>query len=109
MSALSSGNFSKYEFLTGKDVLPEKDLLEKAATMKRYEYSLLGKEVKAQTDIAKKQYQKLYNTFEFDLIIKKKRNQHLKLIINQIEYITVNIVFTNIIVIVKNLIIFLSN
>ena len=110
MSALSSGNVSKYEFLTGKDVLPEKDLLEKAATMKRYEYFLLGKEVKAQTDIAKKQYQKLYNTFEFDLIIKKKkRNQHLKFIINQIEYITVNIVFTNIIVIVKNLIIFLSN
>ena len=31
ISALSSGNVSKYEFLTGKDVLPEKDLLEKAA------------------------------------------------------------------------------
>ena len=25
--------------MTGKDVLPEKDLLEKAATMKRFEYS----------------------------------------------------------------------
>ena len=36
--------------LTGKDVLPEKDLLEKATTMKRFEYSLLGKELKAQTD-----------------------------------------------------------
>ena len=36
--ALSSGNVSKYEFLTGKDVLPEKDLPEKAATMKRFEY-----------------------------------------------------------------------
>ena len=36
MSALSSGNVSKYEFLTGKDVLPEKDLLEKAATKKRF-------------------------------------------------------------------------
>ena len=33
-SALSSGNVSKYEFLTGKDVLPEKDLLEKVATIK---------------------------------------------------------------------------
>ena len=32
ISALSSGNVSKYEFLTDKDVLPEKDLLEKAAT-----------------------------------------------------------------------------
>ena len=27
--ALSSGNLSKFEFLTGKDVLPEKDFLEK--------------------------------------------------------------------------------
>ena len=37
MSALSSGNVSKYKFLTGKDVLPEKDLLEKAAALKRFE------------------------------------------------------------------------
>ena len=29
ISALSSGNASKYDFLTGKSVLPEKDLLEK--------------------------------------------------------------------------------
>ena len=35
ISALSSGNVSKYEFLTGKYVLPEKDLLEKAATVRR--------------------------------------------------------------------------
>ena len=34
---LSSGKLSKYEYLTGKDALPEKDLLEKAASMKRYE------------------------------------------------------------------------
>ena len=33
ISVLSSGNVSKYEFLTGKDILPEKDLLEKNATM----------------------------------------------------------------------------
>ena len=44
--ALSSGNVSKYEFLTGKGVLPEKDLLEKATTMKRFECSPLGKELK---------------------------------------------------------------
>ena len=56
ISALSSGNVGKYEFLTGKDVLPEKDLLEKIATVKRLEYSPLGKELKAQNDIAKKQY-----------------------------------------------------
>ena len=40
ISALSSGNVSKYEFLTGKDVLPQKDLLEKVAALKRFEYSL---------------------------------------------------------------------
>ena len=62
---MSSGNVSKYEFLTCKDVLPEKDLLEKAATMKIFEYLPLGKELKAQTGIAKKQYQKLSNTFKF--------------------------------------------
>ena len=35
IAVLSSGNVSKYEFLTGKDVLPKTDLLEKAATIKR--------------------------------------------------------------------------
>ena len=44
ISALSSINVSKYEFLTKKDVLPEKDLLEKAATIKLFKYSPLGKE-----------------------------------------------------------------
>ena len=42
-SALLSGNVSKYEFLTGNRVLPGKDLLEKTATLKRFEYSLLDK------------------------------------------------------------------
>ena len=37
ISALSSRNVSKYEFLTGKDVLPEKKLLGKAAAMKKIE------------------------------------------------------------------------
>ena len=54
ISALSSRNVSKHKFLTGKDLLLEKDLLEKAPTMKRFWYSLLGKELKAQTDIVKK-------------------------------------------------------
>ena len=40
ISVLSSGNVSKYEFLTSKDVLPEEELLEKTYTMKRFEYSL---------------------------------------------------------------------
>ena len=37
ISALSTENVSKYEFLIGKDVLPEKDLVEKTAAMKRFE------------------------------------------------------------------------
>ena len=43
-------------FCTSKDVLTEKDLLEKAATIKRFEYLPLGKELKAHTGIAKNQY-----------------------------------------------------
>ena len=54
ISALSSRNVSKYECLTGKDILPVKELLEKAATIKRFKYLPLGKELKAQIDIAKK-------------------------------------------------------
>ena len=42
--ALSSGNVSKYEFLTGKYVSLEKYFLWKAATMKKFEHFLLGKE-----------------------------------------------------------------
>ena len=57
--------------MTGKDVLPEKELLEEAGIMKRFEYSLLHKELKAQTDITKRQYQKLYNTYEPEKIITK--------------------------------------
>ena len=76
ISSLSPGNVSKNEFMTGKDVLPEKDLIEITATMKRFEYSLLGKELIAQTDIAMKQYQKLGNTFGFAKIIKKENPVH---------------------------------
>ena len=49
-----------------KDIWPEKDFLEKAATMERFEYLLLGKELKAQTDIEKKPYQKIGDIYEFD-------------------------------------------
>ena len=42
--------------------------------MKRFEYSQLRKkELKAQTDIAKKQCQKLDDTFGFNKIIKKEK------------------------------------
>ena len=47
---------SKCESLTGKYVLPEKDLLEEAAVLKRFKYSPLSKELKAQTAVAKSQY-----------------------------------------------------
>ena len=50
--------------------------------MKILEYSPLGKELKAQTDIAMKQYPKLDDTFGFDKIIKKEF-QHLKIILNK--------------------------
>ena len=56
--ALSLGNVSKYEFLISKVVLPEKDLLEKAATLESK-----SKEVKAQTDIANEKYQGLDYSF----------------------------------------------
>ena len=66
ISAPSSENVSKYEFLTGKDVLAKKDLLEKAVTMRRFEYPSLCKELKARTDITKKQYQGLNKIFRSD-------------------------------------------
>ena len=44
--SLLLGNAGKYRFLAEKDVLPEKELLEKAATIKRFEYSPLGSKLK---------------------------------------------------------------
>ena len=64
ISASSSGNVSKHEFLTGRDVLTEKGLLEKAAALKRFEYLPLGKELKVQTSAAEKQYEKLEKYFK---------------------------------------------
>ena len=66
ISALSSGNVSKFEFLTDKDVLPEKDLLEKPPVLKRFEESPLDKELKKQTSVAKKQYQDFDKVFNYD-------------------------------------------
>ena len=64
VSALPSGNVSKYEFLTGKYVLLEKDLLEKPAAINKFEYSPLDKQMKKKTRDAGKQYQKFDNAFE---------------------------------------------
>ena len=51
-------NISKFEFLIDKGVLPEKYLLEKAVSMKRFKYSSIGKELKAKTVTAKKNLKK---------------------------------------------------
>ena len=61
--------------MTGKDVLPEKDLLEKAAAIKRFEYSLLGRELKKQTSVAEKQYQKFDSAFESNKDEDKSKNK----------------------------------
>ena len=53
------------------NVLLEKDLLEKAAAMKKFEYSLLGKELKKQSSVAEKQNQIFDNDYEFDIIKKE--------------------------------------
>ena len=45
--------------MTAKHVLLEKDLLENAAALKRFGYFPLGKELKKQTIVAEKLYQKL--------------------------------------------------
>ena len=55
ISASLSENVCKYEFLNGKDVLPEKDMIGKAATIKSFEYSPLGKAFEKQTNVIKKQ------------------------------------------------------
>lgn len=53
-SALSSGNDSKYIFLTDEDVSPEYGLLEKAVTIKKTEYLLLENELENQACITEK-------------------------------------------------------
>ena len=53
ISALSLGNVSEYDILTSKDLLLVKEILKKASTMKIFEYSSLGKELKVQNNVAK--------------------------------------------------------
>ena len=51
--------------MPGDDVLPEKDLFEKAAAVKRSEYLPLSSELKEKTDITQKQNQGLDKIDEF--------------------------------------------
>ena len=82
--------------MTSKDVLIQKDLLEKSAIIKIFKYSPSGKELKAQSDIAKKQYQKLFNTFDFDEMIKQEKTKPGNCSKSYL-HITVTTGFTNII------------
>ena len=57
-------------------------MLEKAAAMKRFQYSLLGKEVKKQTSVAEKQYQgidKIFNHDEKEEPVTIKKEELLKM------------------------------
>ena len=70
ISPLSSGNTGKCNFLTREEVLLDRGLLEKAATIRRFENSPLGSELKKDIDIAKK---------------KKKQHQGLDKLMNLME------------------------
>lgn len=52
--SLPPRNVDKHGFLA-VDIWPEKGLVQKAATIKKLKYLSLGKELKAQTEIARKQ------------------------------------------------------
>ena len=52
--------------MTDKYVLLEKNLLEKCATMKRFEFSPLGKELEKQASVVEKQYQSFDNVSNND-------------------------------------------
>ena len=89
----------KYEFLTDEEVLPEKGLLEKAATTK-FEYSLLGRELIKQISIAEKQYQVL------DKVHGLNEQYTIKNVRIQIWFITC-LILTNSVLLMKSLMIFL--
>ena len=71
ISALSSVNVGKYEYLSGKYILPGKLLLEKAAAIKRFEYSSFGNELKKETDPAKNYYMLFKDQINVNHNIKK--------------------------------------
>ena len=51
-------------FWLAKIFYHKKDFLEKSAAIKIFQYSPLGKELKKQTSVVEKQYQKFNNAFE---------------------------------------------
>ena len=71
ISALSSGNVSKHEFLTGKDVLTEKSFGRKSCCKEEIWIYSIRQRIKHKLTFQRKRYQKLSKTFRFDKIIKK--------------------------------------
>ena len=84
ISALSSGNISKYKFLTGKGSFARKRLARKAAALKKFEYFPLGKKLKRQTSVAEKEYQKLDNVYNKRKTKKQKSRAKFKPILQEL-------------------------
>ena len=75
ISALSSENASKYEFLIGKGILLEKKLPRKSRYNEKFWLFAVGQRIEStvQNDIAKQQYQTLDDSYDFEKIIKKEK------------------------------------
>ena len=82
-------------------------MLGKASTFKRVRYSPLAKELKEQSDNEKKSHQKVDKTYEIDETINEDDKKSTLTNKNQIQYMMIIKVFTNIVNIIKNLITFL--
>ena len=87
-SALSSGNFFKYEFLTGEDVLPAKGLFGKTATIKILKYLSLARKLKKKTDIAKNNIRKVHG---FNKKVMKKERDNSEMVYNNFNFSKFNI------------------
>ena len=73
ISALSSGKIDKYEYLTGKEILPfnQKQIIEQA----KFTCSPLGKSFGKQTKTVKDQGEKQVDALRIFRIFKNKRNK----------------------------------
>ena len=63
-----------------------KRLLEKAATIKKFEYSLLDSELRKQTSIAKKQYEELHKVYGLNKRVLNKKRENLYLLYNNFNF-----------------------
>ena len=87
-----------YKSLTGENVLTKRYLLGKTATIKRFEYSSLGSELKKLTDIAIKECHGLDNGFSFNRDKKKEADPKTlpkETIVRQIYTTVINLLFSN--------------